>query len=85
MSGLYEFNQSGQPSSIQIELIGGPGDGLFAPVQTTVVLTPTLKGDPEGAVGHGYEFHDDPPRYKYIGLVYESDVNSEDEEYEDEE
>lgn len=80
MGRLYEFDNPGQPSSIQIELIGGPGDGLFAPVQTTVVLTPTLKGDPEGAVGHGYEFQEDPPRYTYIGLVYENDVNSEDED-----
>jgi hypothetical protein len=75
MSGLYEFQPPGQPSSIQIELIGGPGDGLFAPVQTTVVLTPPLKGDPKGAVGHGYEFYDDPPRYKYIGLIYEDQID----------
>lgn len=81
MGRLYEFDHPGQPSSIQIELIGGPGDGLFAPVQTTVVLTPTLEGDPESAVGHGYEFHENPSRYKYIGLVYEGDVlNSEDED-----
>jgi hypothetical protein len=80
MSEPYEFEYPDQPSSIQVELIGGPGDGLFAPVQTSLVLTPKLKGDPESAVGHGYEFYDDPPRYKYVGLIYEGGLNSEDED-----
>jgi hypothetical protein len=82
MGGLYEFDHSGSPSSIKVELIGGPGDGLFAPLQTTVVLTPLLEGDPEEALGHGYAFHDDPPRYKYMGLIYEGDVTSEGGDYE---
>ena len=80
MSGPYESEPLGQPSSTQVELMGGPGDGLFAEMQTTLVLTPTLKGDPEGAVGHGYEFYDDPPRYVYVGLIYEGGLNSEDED-----
>ena len=85
MSGPYGSEYTDQPSSIQAELIGGPGDGLFAPVQTTLVLTPKLKGDPGNAVGHGYEFYEDPPRYRYIGLIYEGGLNSEDEEAEDDE
>jgi hypothetical protein len=77
MSDLYKFDYSGYPSSVQIELIGGPGDGLFAPMQTAIVVTPPLEGDPEEAVGHGYAFKDDPPQYRYIGLLFE-DIFSED-------